>query len=187
MSSNSSKGRHWRDPLDPVVKPIASAAAAAYVQTDRISMITAETRLARRGPDGTGWVIGLSLLHNEARVNRLMDVGPLTAMLTGVRNQVDEQTLYGETSVEPVDRLTLTFGGRLTHSRSGGRFRGCAPRRRLQDRPGREQRPIGNPVPALRRARLARDRSADPVRPLPAGLSPRRDRGAAGLRPALQG
>ena len=114
------EGAALADPLDPVVKPVASAAAAAYIQTDRISMITAETRLARRGPDGTGWVIGLSVLHNEARVNRLMDVGPLTAMLTGVRNQVDEQTLYGETSVEPVDRLTLTFGGRLTHSRLAG-------------------------------------------------------------------
>lgn len=114
------EGAALADPLDPVVKPVVDAAAAAYIQTDRISMITAETRLARRGPDGTGWVIGLSVLHNEARVNRLMDVGPLTAMLTGVRNQVDEQTLYGETSVEPVDRLTLTFGGRLTHSRLAG-------------------------------------------------------------------
>lgn len=114
------EGAALTDPLDPVVKPDASAAAAAYVQTDRISMITGETRLARRGPDGTGWVIGLSVLHNEARVNRLMGVGPLTAVLTGVRNQVDEQTLYGETSFEPVDRLTLTFGGRLTHSRLTG-------------------------------------------------------------------
>lgn len=100
--------------------PRPNAAPAAYLQTDRISMVTAETRFARRGPDGTGWVIGLSLLHNQARVNRLMATGRLAAILTGVRNQVDEQTLYGETSIEPVDRLIVTFGGRLTHSRLSG-------------------------------------------------------------------
>jgi outer membrane receptor protein involved in Fe transport len=98
----------------------ASVADAAFVQVDRISMITAETRLARRGPDGTGWVLGVSVLHNQARVNRRMDADLLPLTLTGVRNQVDEQTVYGEASVEPVDRLTLTFGGRLTHSRLSG-------------------------------------------------------------------
>ncbi|MEG3152373.1 TonB-dependent receptor [Sphingomonas sp. ZT3P38] len=114
------EGAELGDVADLTVKPMADAAAAAYVQTDRISMITAETRLARRGPDGTGWVIGLSVLHNVARANRLMDIGPYDIPLTGVRNQVDEQTLYGEASFEPVDRLTLTFGGRLTHSRLSG-------------------------------------------------------------------
>jgi len=114
------EGPELADPFDPVVRPVANAPAAAYVQTDRISMITGETRLARRGPDGTGWVIGLSVLHNEAKVNRTMGAGPLTAILTGVRNQVDEQTLYGETSFEPIDRLTITVGGRLTHSRLSG-------------------------------------------------------------------
>ncbi|CAN5786559.1 hypothetical protein BH11PSE6_BH11PSE6_02650 [soil metagenome] len=114
------EGAELGDVADLTVRPMADAAAAAYVQTDRISMITAETRLARRGRDGTGWVIGLSVLHNVARANRLMDIGPYDIPLTGVRNQVDEQTLYGEASFEPVERLTLTFGGRLTHSRLSG-------------------------------------------------------------------
>ncbi|MES2453317.1 MAG: TonB-dependent receptor [Pseudomonadota bacterium] len=138
------EGAALADSTDLSVAPSANAAPAAYVQTDHISMITAETRLARRGPEGTGWVIGVSLLHNVARVNRQMDEFYLTPAvsgspttgqtfpgvisiqpadtltLTGVRNQVDEQTLYGETSIKPLDRLTLTFGGRLTHSRLSG-------------------------------------------------------------------
>ncbi|WP_448664709.1 TonB-dependent receptor domain-containing protein [Sphingomonas sp. CJ20] len=110
----------------PDAMPVAARASSAFVQTDRISMLTAETRLARRGPHGSGWVVGLSVLHNQARVNRRMDVGPLgvarnaSVALTGVRNQVDEQTLYGEGSIAPIDRLTLTLGGRLTHSHLAG-------------------------------------------------------------------
>lgn len=118
--SEQFEGPALSDPADPELEPLADASSAAYGQTDRISMITAETRLARRGPDGTGWVIGLSVLHNEARANRRMNVGPFDIALTGVRNQVDEQTLYGETSVQAADRLTLTLGGRLTHSRLSG-------------------------------------------------------------------
>jgi len=114
------EGAALTDPGGTTASPMASAADAAFVQVDRISMITAETRLARRGPDGTGWVLGVSVLHNQAQVNRRMDSALLPLTLTGVRNKVDEQTLYGEASVEPVDELTLTFGGRLTHSRLSG-------------------------------------------------------------------
>ena len=118
--SEQFEGAALADATAPEMEPLADAAAATYGQTDRISMITAETRLARRGPDGSGWVIGLSVLHNKARANRRMSVGPFGVALTGVRNQVDEQTLYGETSVQAADRLTLTLGGRLTHSRLSG-------------------------------------------------------------------
>ncbi|WP_213982031.1 TonB-dependent receptor [Sphingomonas sp. dw_22] len=115
------EGAPLADPLDPTVAPVAVAIpSAAYVQTDRISMVTAETRLSRRGPDGTGWLVGLSLLHNEARVNRWMQTEMFGVPLTGISNKVDEATLYGEGTVEPIARVTLTAGGRLTHSRLSG-------------------------------------------------------------------
>ena len=114
------EGAELVDPADPALMPEASASPAAYSQTNRIQMITAETRLARRGPDGTGWLVGVSLLHNEARANRRMAAPDVRSSLTGVRNEVDEATLYGEGTVAPIDRLTLTFGGRLTHSRLTG-------------------------------------------------------------------
>lgn len=126
---------------DPALRPVALSPSAGFSQTNRISMVTAETRLARRGPDGTGWLVGLSLLHNEAQVQRSMDLAlrersfsdmtnvignatvigiPLYSPLTGVNNRVEEATLYGEASVEPVRRVTFTFGGRLTHARLSG-------------------------------------------------------------------
>lgn len=100
--------------------PTAAALAAGLVQTNHIEMVTAETRLARRGPNGTGWLIGVSLLHNEAKVHRDMQQNVFNTALTGVRNRVQEATLYGEGTIEPIDRLTLTMGGRLTHSRLTG-------------------------------------------------------------------
>ena len=99
----------------------AAAPTAALTQANRIHMLTAETRLARRGPDGTGWLIGLSLLHNEARVKRRMEQPIFAHALTGVENRVQEATLYGEGTLEVAPRLALTLGGRLTHSRLSGR------------------------------------------------------------------
>ncbi len=103
-----------------MLSPTAGARAAGLVQTNHIEMVTAETRLARRGPNGTGWLLGISLLHNEAKVHRDMQQYLFDSALTGVRNRVQEATLYGEGTIEPVPRLTLTAGGRLTHSRLTG-------------------------------------------------------------------
>jgi outer membrane receptor protein involved in Fe transport len=103
-----------------VLSPTAIAPTAGITQANRIDMLTAETRLSRRGPNGTGWVVGASLLHNEAKVNRSF-VGPFVgSSLTGVRNRVQEATLYGEGSIEPLPRLTFTLGARLTYSRLSG-------------------------------------------------------------------
>jgi outer membrane receptor protein involved in Fe transport len=102
------------------------APTAGLTQSNRIRMLTAETRLSRRGPNGTGWLIGLSLLHNEARVKRRMDESHFTSSLTGIENKVREGTLYGEGTVELLPRLTLTLGGRLTHSRLSGQSEDAA-------------------------------------------------------------
>lgn len=107
-------------PEDPSQAPALNAALATYNQKNHIEMLTAETRLARKDKNGKGWVIGLSLLSNEAQVRRTMDGILRDVPLTGVRNKVREATLYGEGTVEPLPRLTLTLGGRLTHSRLTG-------------------------------------------------------------------
>lgn len=113
------EGPELSEPEDPGIRPAASAPIAAYSQANRISMVTGEVRLARRGANGTGWLVAASVLHNEARTNRRMEVAFGTP-LTGVSNQVEEATLYGEATVEPRDRFTLTFGARLTHARLSG-------------------------------------------------------------------
>jgi outer membrane receptor protein involved in Fe transport len=110
------EGPALTDPGNPVVRPTADAVSSPYSQANRISMVTGELRLARRGENGTGWLLAASLLHNEARTNRRMAAAPLT----GVNNRVGEATLYGEGTVQPLDRFTLTFGGRLTHANLSG-------------------------------------------------------------------
>ncbi|WP_216072837.1 hypothetical protein, partial [Acinetobacter baumannii] len=60
----------------------------------------------------------VSFLQNRGRVNR--NFGVARAALTGVRNSVDEATLYGEGTVEPVRGVTITAGGRLTNSHLTG-------------------------------------------------------------------
>ncbi len=107
------------DPAEPFPLPSVGGPPAAYEQRNRVTMLTSETRLARRGPDGTGWLVGLSLLRNRARVNRSFDMR--RSVLTGVRNTVEEATLYGEGTVRLAPGVTLTGGGRLTHSRLTGK------------------------------------------------------------------
>lgn len=114
------EGPELADITDPAVQPAKSADTAAYSQANRISMVTGEVRLARRGINGTGWLLAASLLHNRAQTNRRMEATPFGTPLTGVNNQVQESTLYGEATVEPRDRFTLTLGGRLTHARLSG-------------------------------------------------------------------
>ncbi|MDG2534116.1 TonB-dependent receptor [Sphingomonas sp. HITSZ_GF] len=98
--------------------PAVNAPLIGYQQINRVNMLTTETRLARRGPRGTGWLIGVSFLENRGRVNR--SFGSRRFALTGVRNTVDEATLYGEATVEPVRGVTITGGGRLTRSHLTG-------------------------------------------------------------------
>ncbi|MCG2840515.1 TonB-dependent receptor [Sandaracinobacter sp. RS1-74] len=112
---------------DPELEPSREAMAARFSQRDRISMLSAETRLSRRGPNGTGWLIGASLLHNVAAVSRQMQTDMMRLPLTGVHNKVDEYTLYGDAAFEPAADLVLTFGGRLAHARLSGQSRDTLP------------------------------------------------------------
>lgn len=113
---------HFEGPALPdlensLIAPAADAPAAAYTQVNDQSMLTAEARLARHGPDGTGWMIAASLLRNEAQLERSMDLSLAPNPLTGVSNTVEEATVYGEATVAASDKLNLTFGGRLSHSK----------------------------------------------------------------------
>lgn len=104
------------DVTNSLVAPSDSAALSAYTQTNRIHMLTAEARLSRRERGGRGWLVGVSLLHNNGDVMRTMDA----ADLTGVDNKVNEATLYGEYAFGLGDRLTVTAGGRLSYSELSG-------------------------------------------------------------------
>lgn len=117
------EGVELADAMSPSTLPARGAPQTAFTQDNRIAMLTAETRLARRDVDGTGWLIGASMLHNRARVTREMGLARTATSLTGVRNSVDEATVYGEYAFRPLERTTLTLGGRVTHTALGGQSR----------------------------------------------------------------
>jgi outer membrane receptor protein involved in Fe transport len=116
------------DPADPSLGPAEVLdPLAAFTQANHISMITAETRLARTNADGTGWLVAMSGLWNAARVNRRTSALSLSTPLTGIDNHIDEQTLYGEASFKALDRVTVTVGGRLSRSRLSGESQDVSP------------------------------------------------------------
>ena len=114
------EGPALADVANSAQAPLADAPAARFSQTNRIDMFTGEARLSRSAADGTGWLIAATFLDNRALVSREMGVFDAFAPLTGVRNSVREATIYGEATIAPLDRVNLTFGGRVSHSRLSG-------------------------------------------------------------------
>ncbi|TZG27131.1 TonB-dependent receptor domain-containing protein [Sphingomonas montanisoli] len=98
----------------------AALVPIAFNQQNRITLITNETRLSRRGTDGHGWLIGTSIIVNRERLTRdFISAGSATT-ITGVRNAVTQMAAYGEFSFRPLPRVVTTIGGRLAFSRLSG-------------------------------------------------------------------
>ena len=98
-----------------------------FEQTNRTRMVAHETRIWNRPGSGLGWLAGFSYTHNSTRLGRgFIDLDAATGLVAaagtsaGVRNRIDEATLYGEASLPLVPRLTATVGGRYTRSWLGG-------------------------------------------------------------------
>ena len=91
-----------------------------FEQRTEVTMLSADTRLSREAAQGRGWLIGASLIRNRSDQARAL--GPPDALqpTTGVRNAIDEATLYGEASVGITDAITVTGGARLAYSRLSG-------------------------------------------------------------------
>ncbi|MBX3560894.1 MAG: TonB-dependent receptor [Sphingomonas sp.] len=92
----------------------------AYHQTNRLNLLSAESRLSRSGPEGTGWLIGASFISNRSEISRALGDPDAPDPIAGVRNSVNEITAFGEATIGIREGITATFGGRLTHSRLSG-------------------------------------------------------------------
>ncbi len=91
-----------------------------FIQNNDSQMIANETRLWQPMEDRFGWVVGASFTHNRTRLTRSFDAAEVMRASTGVRNGVDEATLYGEASYRLREGLVATAGGRVTRSELGG-------------------------------------------------------------------
>lgn len=91
-----------------------------FVQANRTRMQANETRAWQSAPDGSGWLVGISYVHNQTRLRRLLGAPDAPAPTTGVINSVREWTAYGEGSIRPLPGLLLTGGLRATRSTLDG-------------------------------------------------------------------
>jgi outer membrane receptor protein involved in Fe transport len=91
-----------------------------FVQANRTRMIANETRIWMPERRGFGWLVGVSFTHNNTVLTRAFEAQNTRSAATGVRNTIDEATIYGEASLRLAERLVATTGGRVTRSRLGG-------------------------------------------------------------------
>lgn len=90
----------------------------SYDLTTSVRLYVGEARMARRSSDGTGWVLGLSLLRNRSNQTREVDQTTFDKYLRNrVENDIDEAAVYGEAAFRVLPRVTATLGGRVVASR----------------------------------------------------------------------
>jgi iron complex outermembrane receptor protein len=91
-------------------------------QIDRTTLFANETRLSHLADDATGWVVGVSLLHNHSILDRLItDSAGGTSPHQFAVNGAWEETVFGEAGLHLPAGLIATLGARLTNAQSDGR------------------------------------------------------------------
>lgn len=95
----------------------AGGPVSAYDEHNRVDMVSGELRLWHTARSGTGWLIGIAGVQNDAATRR--QLGPPNAQrdITGVANRTRDLALFGEGTLAVTHALVLTAGTRLTHAR----------------------------------------------------------------------
>ncbi|WP_419815790.1 TonB-dependent receptor domain-containing protein [Glacieibacterium sp.] len=108
---------HHSDDRYDATRTVRPDVPLAYDTRDRNRLITHETRLSRVLPDGAGWLVGASLIDDDARIERTF--GPLGAPrdITGVTNHAFDLSAFGELTYALGPDLRLTGGARATWTR----------------------------------------------------------------------
>lgn len=89
-------------------------APTRFDQDGHVDFFSNENRLVRNYADGSGWVIGTSLVENRYSLERSFSPIAADTRLGGISNRIREATAFGEGTVAIDDRLMLSAGGRLT-------------------------------------------------------------------------
>lgn len=90
--------------------------ARLFVQTNDTEMFANETRLWQPLGEKFGWLLGASYTRNRTALTRTLGTVEVQTATTGVRNNVDEVTIYGEASLRVTERLIASAGGRYTNT-----------------------------------------------------------------------
>lgn len=96
--------------------PSLAANPRIYDQENHIALFSNETRLSRQDRDGRGWVIGISLLHDEERLTRAIGAPASPTRILGLSNSVTESALFGETGWTLLPHVVATAGARVEYA-----------------------------------------------------------------------
>ena len=93
-----------------------------FHQNSHIMLFSNENRLSSQRADGTGWLLGTSLIANSERLTRDLGDEAAPMRIAGVRNAVTQGAVYGELSIGLGSKVIVTGGGRLAYSRLSGQL-----------------------------------------------------------------
>jgi iron complex outermembrane recepter protein len=96
----------------------------AYDATNKISLLTHETRLSRNTGGGGSWVAGISVLRSIDRIERSIGIEGAPVPLATLRDARNEYAAFGETTQPVATNWSVTAGARLEYSESVGQLIG---------------------------------------------------------------
>jgi outer membrane receptor protein involved in Fe transport len=116
----STTGATWQELLERYDATRPDGPERLFVQSNDTEMIANETRLWQPLDERFGWLAGASFTRNRTTLTREIGGEQERTSTTGVRNTIDEVTVYGEASLRLLENLVATAGARYTRSRLGG-------------------------------------------------------------------
>jgi outer membrane receptor protein involved in Fe transport len=96
------------------------ASPTIFDQKNNIVLASNETRLSSHNADGSGWLLGISFVHNsEIMTRRLRPLTP-PAVASRLHNETTEAAVFGEATQSLGGTLALTVGSRVSYDRLRG-------------------------------------------------------------------
>ena len=103
---------------------LARPEVLAYDDSNRIRLITHETRFSHKSGNGATWVAGFSMLDSIDRLERSLGPIGVPSMLATVRNTKTELAVFGEATQPVTRRISATLGARIAYARTIGEVLG---------------------------------------------------------------
>jgi outer membrane receptor protein involved in Fe transport len=99
-----------------IVSPGSAPTPIVIEENHQVGLLSFEGRLSMQDPNGTGWMIGTSLIRNRSVQHDRFGLPPKLFDFDRVRNVIFESTLFGDATFPLFSAVTATVGGRVNHS-----------------------------------------------------------------------
>ncbi len=97
-----------------------TASPRLFVEDNRLTVLSHETRLAGHRRKGVSWVAGIAFVSATDEIRRMLGDPAAPVAITGVRNDNIEAALFGRLTFPLWRRFSLMVGGRVTYADASG-------------------------------------------------------------------